>query len=226
MTPASVPPVLGAGTAGPVLGAAPTGPDAAADPSGAATVSPVPGAVTAPPVPAGVCSPPGPNAVPAPPVPAAIAVARESPLGPDLAPLMARHAAEMHAETPPGSVHMLQADALAHSDVAFFVMRDATGSPVGMGAFRRIDAAHAEIKSMHILSEWRGRGLSRRILDHLLAQARETGIRRLSLETGSQPGFAPARRLYARAGFEKCGSFEGYGPDPASVFMTRTLPPG
>jgi putative acetyltransferase len=38
-----------------------------------------------------------------------------------------------------------------------------------------------------------------------------------------QPGFAAARTLYARAGFAECGPFGGYGPDPNSVFMTRTL---
>ena len=121
---------------------------------------------------------------------------------------------------------MMQADALAHPDIAFFVMRDAAGSPVGMGAFRRIGADHAEIKSMHVLAEWRGRGLSRAMLERLQAEARAAGIGRLSLETGVQPGFEPARRLYARAGFAECGPIEGYGPDPNSVFMTRALGPG
>jgi putative acetyltransferase len=93
-----------------------------------------------------------------------------------------------------------------------------------MGAMKRLsDPAHAELKSMHVLAEHRGRGLSRAILDHLVAAARDMGIRRLSLETGVQPGFAAARMLYVRAGFAPCGPFEGYGPDPNSVFMTRDL---
>ncbi len=81
---------------------------------------------------------------------------------------------------------------------------------------------HAEIKSMHILAERRGQGLSRRMLDHLVAHAKSLGFSRLSLETGSQPGFAPARGLYRNAGFEECGPFEGYGPTEF-VFMTRLL---
>jgi putative acetyltransferase len=149
-------------------------------------------------------------------------IAEESPLGADLHLLMARHTADMHAETPPESIHMMDASALAADGIRFFVLRE-DGRPVAMGAFKRIDVNHAEIKSMHVLAERRGQGLSRRMLDHLVAEARAGGFRRLSLETGSQAMFAPARLLYARAGFAECDPFEGYGPDPNSVFMTRVL---
>ncbi len=101
-------------------------------------------------------------------------------------------------------------------------MRD-RGRPVAMGAFKRIDAVHAEIKSMHVLAEDRGRGLSKAMLEHLVAEARRDGFHRLSLETGIQPTFTAARALYARAGFVECPPFEGYWDDPNSVFMTRTL---
>lgn len=40
-----------------------------------------------------------------------------------------------------------------------------------------------------------------------------------------QPGFAPARALYAGAGFAPCGPFGDYGPSPNSVFMTLRLAP-
>jgi putative acetyltransferase len=151
-----------------------------------------------------------------------IEIRPESPLGTDLALLMERHTADMHAETPPESIHMLDASKLAAPGIRFYVMRE-DGRPVGMGAIKQIDATHAEIKSMHILAELRGRGLSRRMLDHLVAEARAAGITRLSLETGVQPGFVPARGLYARAGFIECGPFEGYSEDPNSVFMTLTI---
>lgn len=151
-----------------------------------------------------------------------ITIAPESPLGPDLAILHARHTADMHSETPPESIHMLPADALAAPGIRFYVMRDG-GAPIGMGAFKRIDDTHAEIKSMHVLIERRGEGLSRRMLEHLVSEARAAGFRRLSLETGVQPGFAAARALYLRSGFDECGPFEGYVLDPNSVFMTRAL---
>ena len=151
-----------------------------------------------------------------------INLAAESPLGPDLALLMARHRAEMHADTPPESIHMMEASQLVAPGIAFYVMREA-GRPVAMGALKRIDGTHAEIKSMHVLAEARGRGLSKRMLEYLIAEAKAAGFLRLSLETGAQAMFRPARMLYEGAGFADCAPFEGYGPDPNSVFMTRIL---
>lgn len=152
----------------------------------------------------------------------AIEIGRADPRAPELFDLFGRHTEAMHAESPPESIHMLDAGKLASDGISFFVMRE-NGHPIGMGAFKRIDADHAEIKSMHVLSERRGRGLSRMMLDHLLAQARAAGHTRVSLETGAQPAFIPARKLYERSGFKYCPPFEGYVEDPNSVFMTRPL---
>ena len=149
-------------------------------------------------------------------------ITRESPLGPDVAVLMARHTADMHADTPAESIHMMDAGQLAIPEVSFYVLRDQDRT-IGMGAFKRLDSSHGEIKSMHVLAEYRGQGLSRLVLDHLIAEAGRDGLSRLSLETGSQDMFEPARRLYARAGFGYCPPFGDYVPDPNSVFMTRTL---
>lgn len=151
-----------------------------------------------------------------------VEITLESPTSDDLALLMLRHTQAMHADTPPESIHMMDASQLAAPGIWFFVMRD-DGAPVGMGAFKRIDDQHAEIKSMHVLSEMRGRGLARLLLDHLLHQAAARGFARLSLETGSQDSFAPARQLYLAAGFNVCPPFEGYHEDPMSTFMTKVL---
>lgn len=151
-----------------------------------------------------------------------IAITLENPLHPDLAHLHARHTEAMHADTPPGSIHMLPADALAAPGIAFYVMRR-EGAPVGMGAFKRLSGPHAELKSMHVLADMRGQGLAHVLLDHLIAEARAAGITRLSLETGSQPSFRPARELYQRAGFTACPPFGSYRPDPNSVFLTREI---
>ncbi len=149
-------------------------------------------------------------------------IAEEHPLTPDLELLFQRHTADMHADTPPESIHMMDKGALAAPGIRFFVLRDA-GAPMAMGAYKRIDAGHAEIKSMHVLTEARGRGLSKAMLDHLITTARAEGLARLSLETGIQPTFVAARALYERAGFVECGPFEGYREDANSVFMTKAL---
>lgn len=151
-----------------------------------------------------------------------ITIAEENPLTADLALLFDRHTADMHADTPPESIYMMDRGALSAAGIRFFVLRDG-GVPMAMGAYKAIAPGHAELKSMHVLAEARGRGLSRRMLDHLQAEASRDGHMRLSLETGIQPTFVAARALYERAGFAICGPFGDYGPDPNSVFMTRSL---
>lgn len=151
-----------------------------------------------------------------------LTIARESPVGPDLSQLFARHTADMHADTPPESIHMMDASQLNEAGAQFFVLRDA-GVPIGMGAFKPFDGSHAEIKSMHVLHEHRGRGLSRLMLHRLMEEAQAAGMTRLSLETGAQDLFLPARQLYEKAGFSVCLPFGTYVLDPLSVFMTRTL---
>jgi putative acetyltransferase len=151
-----------------------------------------------------------------------IEIRRDRSVSPQVLPLLRRHLDLMHASSPPESVHALDPAELDTADVAFFTLREGE-AVLGMGAVKRIDAGHAEIKSMHVVAEARGRGLARVLLDHLLAEARLLGYSRLSLETGVEPVFAPARALYERAGFGYCPPFEGYEPDPNSVFMTKVV---
>lgn len=151
-----------------------------------------------------------------------VTITREDPTGADLALLFERHTADMHADTPPESIHMMDAAELRIPEVRFYVLRQ-DGQPLAMGAFKVIEPGHAEIKSMHVLTEARGRGLSKAMLDHLVTEARAAGLGRLSLETGVQPTFIAARGLYERAGFAYCPPIPGYVEDPNSVFMTRRL---
>lgn len=152
-----------------------------------------------------------------------VSITRESPLSADLALLFQRHTADMHADTPPESIHMMDASELDSPAIHFFVARDG-GAALAMGAFKQLsDPAHAEIKSMHVLHEARGRGLSKAMLSHVEAMARAAGVSRLSLETGVQPTFIAARALYERAGYAVCGPFEGYSDDPNSLFMSKSL---
>ena len=116
----------------------------------------------------------------------------------------------------------MDASNLAEAGVRFFVAFDGD-DPVAMGALKRISNAHGELKSMHVLEERRGRGLADAILGRLLQEANQGGMTKVSLETGSQPSFAPARAFYTRHGFSFCLPFEGYVEDPHSVFMTRDL---
>lgn len=136
--------------------------------------------------------------------------------------LVARHLADMHAQSPSESVHALALEGLKAPSIRFLTASNGE-TLAGMGALRRIDAENGEIKSMRVADAFLGRGLGRPILDHILAQARGMGLAALWLETGSVDGFIPARTLYESAGFTACGPFDTYGPDPFSVFMTLRL---
>jgi hypothetical protein len=76
---------------------------------------------------------------------------------------------------------------------------------------------------MHTAEAARGRGIGRAMVAHLISVARDRGFGRVSLKTGSQPAFAPARSLYTNAGFTPCGPFGDYGPSRHSTFMTLSL---
>jgi len=136
--------------------------------------------------------------------------------------LLAEHLRSMHEISPPESVHALDLDGLRAPDVTFWSAW-ADGELLGCGALKELDAGHGEIKSMRTADAHLRRGVAAAMLRHLLAEARRRGYARVSLETGSQPPFEPARRLYASFGFVPCGPFAGYAEDPNSVFMTLEL---
>lgn len=143
--------------------------------------------------------------------------------GPEIQALLEEHLAHMRSISPPESVHALDLDALRQPWITFWTAWSGARL-LGCGALKEIDSGHGEIKSMRTADAHRRSGVARAVLAHIVAEARRRGYARLSLETGSEPPFAPARRLYASFGFAVCPPFEGYVEDPNSVFMTRTLP--
>jgi len=149
-------------------------------------------------------------------------IAIDDPWRADVRTLLEEHLADMYATSPPESVHALDPGALAVPGVTFWTVREDEGL-LGCGALKEIDPAHGEIKSMRTASAARRRGVAAALLEHALAEGRRRGYGRISLETGTQDFFAPARALYASRGFTECGPFEGYVEDPHSVFMTREL---
>ncbi|MBO0766497.1 MAG: GNAT family N-acetyltransferase [Hyphomicrobiaceae bacterium] len=142
--------------------------------------------------------------------------------GPRIADLLAAHVAFCRASSPPESTHVLDLDALRSPEITFWSAWDGD-SLLGCAALKELDIAHGEVKSMHTAVQQRGRGVGLGLLLHIVAEARSRAYRRLSLETGSKPAFAPARALYARLGFVRCPPFAGYRLDPNSVFMTLDL---
>lgn len=142
--------------------------------------------------------------------------------GPEIADLIAIHAGTMLAASPAESCHFLPIDGLRQPSVTVWSLWEDTAL-LGCGALKDLGDATGEIKSMHTREVLRGRGLGRRMLEHILAEARQRGYTALYLETGSMDAFLPARRLYEAYGFTYCAPFGDYAEDPHSVFMTLPL---
>ncbi len=139
--------------------------------------------------------------------------------------LLLHHLHTARAETAVGRALALDLDALKAPEVHFWAAWDGDRL-LGAGALKRLSPAHAEVKSMHTAHDSRRMGVGTAMLRHIIDAAREMGMTRLSLETGSWAYFEPARALYRRQGFVECQPFGDYVADSHSVFMTLELLPG
>ena len=151
-----------------------------------------------------------------------VEVKRDDLSGPEIAALIAIHARTMLAASPPESCHILPLEGLRDPSVTVWSLWDGK-TLVGCGALKDLGGGHGEIKSMHTLEARRGEGLGRRMLEHILAEARRRGYSALWLETGSTAAFWPATALYEAYGFAPCAPFGDYVDDPNSLFMHLVL---
>ena len=141
-------------------------------------------------------------------------------MGKKITRFLREHLEDMHEITPPGSVHALDLEALRSPDITFWSAWEGD-ELLGCGALKELDSRSGEVKSMRTAAAHRGKGVASRILECIIREAKRRGYRRLHLETGALPEFAPARALYRRYGFEYRGPFGDYLDDPNSVFMTK-----
>ena len=141
---------------------------------------------------------------------------------PEVQALLVFHRDESHASTPAANAHALDLGGLRAPAISFWTAWEGE-TLLGMAALRELTRDHGDIKSMRTAPAALRRGVGRRLLDHLIAEARARGYARLSLETGTAAMFDPANRLYEAAGFVDCVAFGGYPASPHNRFMTLTL---
>lgn len=128
--------------------------------------------------------------------------------------LLAIHLAGMQAESPPESVFALDLSGLQQPGICVWTAWDGD-SIAGVAALRDLGSGQGELKSMRTHPDHLRRGVAAALLRHIIGQARQRGMTRLSLETGSGPAFDPALTLYRRNGF---GNGEAFGDYRASAF--------
>ncbi len=138
--------------------------------------------------------------------------------------LLIRHLEGMHANSPPGHVFALDWSALQRPEISFYALWEGE-ELLGVGALKELEPGAGEIKSMRTADAHLRKGAGAAMLEHLIAEARRRGYRRLSLETGSGPAFEPALKLYRKYGFTEGGAFDGYEKSPFNQFLHLDLAP-
>jgi putative acetyltransferase len=146
----------------------------------------------------------------------------EESLGEELAQLLQAHWLFCTSTTPIEHVYALDASRLFTPDITVFGAR-VNGELVGVGALRKLDQEHAELKSMHTLAKSRGLGIGKAMVDHIEQFAKEQGVKRISLETGATEPFKPARQLYESLGYQDCEAFGDYVLSEDNTCMTKLI---
>jgi putative acetyltransferase len=149
-------------------------------------------------------------------------IAIDDTANPDVYAVLDEHLRHMRELSPPDSVHALDVSQLKSAGITFWSIREGV-QLLGCGALKELSTEHGEIKSMRTPASARRRGAGRLVLNHIIAEAKKRGYKRLSLETGPVQTFTAAHKLYESAGFLPCGPFGDYRPDPHSVFMALDL---
>ena len=151
-----------------------------------------------------------------------IEISIEKSLTDELATLLQAHWLFCTSTTPIEHVYALDASRLFTPDITVFGAR-VHGELVGVGALRILDAEHAELKSMHTLAKSRGLGLGKAMVSHIEEFAKGQGVKRISLETGTNDAFKPARELYKSLGYQDCDAFGDYVLSEDNMCMTKLI---
>lgn len=151
-----------------------------------------------------------------------IVIAVEESLTDELAQALQAHWLFCTSSTPIEHVYALDASKLFAPDITIFGAR-IDGELVGVGAMRKLDEHHAELKSMNTLAKSRGLGIGKAMVAHIEEFAKSNGVDRMSLETGTNEAFRPARELYKSLGYESCDAFGDYVLSEDNTCMTKLI---
>ena len=133
--------------------------------------------------------------------------------------LLIKHFIELRSASPEGSAHVLDIDGLKDPSIKFWSMWE-EDNLVGSGALKFLDKEHGEFKSIRVSDKLRGKGNGKKVINHLINEAKKLNIKKLSLETGAGNFFLSARKLFINCGFKACEPFSHYKYDINSVYMT------
>ena len=136
--------------------------------------------------------------------------------------LLALHLADARSKTPAGFSFALDLSGLQTPDITVWT---AWAGPAlaGICALKVLGDGSGEVKSMRTDPAFLRQGVADALLEHIIGEARRRGLRRLSLETGVGPAYAPAQALYRKRGFVDGEAFADYRPSAYNWFMHLAL---
>jgi GNAT superfamily N-acetyltransferase len=113
------------------------------------------------------------------------------------------------------------ADIFSAAQGGTFILLLVDGEPIAGGAFKREDAETVEVKRVWTHSAHRRRGLARRVMAELEAEARRRGVRTVVLTTGARQPEAVA--LYLSLGYEPEFDLDGDWEAVSYLSFHKTL---
>ncbi|MCB2049303.1 MAG: GNAT family N-acetyltransferase [Novosphingobium sp.] len=131
------------------------------------------------------------------------------------------HQADMLSMSPPEFSFALDIDKLRAPGIHVLAAYDGP-SLLGIGAVH-LRGEEGELKSMRTVPGSLRSGVGTALLEALMEIAKEAGVERLYLETGTGPGFEAAWQMYLKHGFEPCGPFGDYSPSDFNRYMTKSV---
>ena len=141
---------------------------------------------------------------------------------PEVHKLLTKHFVELRAASPEGSAHVLDIPGLKVPSIKFWSLYN-NDQLMGCGALKFLDEGHGEFKSIRIHDNFRHQGLSVKIIEHLIEEAKKLDIQRISIETGAGKFFEPARKLFKKCNFLPCKPFAHYKADQNSIYLSRLI---
>ena len=142
--------------------------------------------------------------------------------GEEVRALLALHLSGMRAGSPPGHSFALDLSGLQAPGVSVWTAWDG-GALAAVGALKELGDGTGEVKSMRTHPDYLRKRAAAALLEHITAEARALGLRRLSLETGSGAAFEPALALYRRRGFRDGEVFGDYTRSEFNQFLHLEL---
>jgi putative acetyltransferase len=136
--------------------------------------------------------------------------------------LLVKHFIELRSVSPEGSAHVLDINGLKDSSIKFWSLWE-QDELMGIGALKFLDKEHGEFKSIRVNDKFKNNGYGLKVINHLINEARNLEVKKLSLETGAGNFFTPARKLFIKCGFKVCDPFSHYEEDVNSVYMCMQI---